>query len=127
MTPEAEAVLSEIAAREPGNLGLLYYLGLLEAQTGRPDRAFPLWRKVVVDAPEESLHRRLAVTQVEEAAWRPDICKNIEGGGSVTVPLLLLPTKPRAALVMEASLHRRRESTFHLAVIMIDAANFEHR
>jgi cytochrome c-type biogenesis protein CcmH len=69
VTPEAENVLAEIQAREPGNLGLLYYLGLLEAQTGRPDRAFPVWRTVVDEAPEESLHRRLAVAQIEEVAW----------------------------------------------------------
>jgi cytochrome c-type biogenesis protein CcmH len=69
VTPEAELVLSELAAREPENLGLLYYLGLLEAQTGRPDRAFPLWRRVIEDAPEDSLHRRLALGHIEEVAW----------------------------------------------------------
>lgn len=69
VTPEAELVLSGIADREPDNLGLLYYLGLLEAQTGRPDRAFPLWRKVIEDAPDGSLHRRLALGQIEEVAW----------------------------------------------------------
>lgn len=69
VTPEAEMVLSEIASRDPEDLGLLYYLGLLEAQTGRPDRAFPLWRKVIEDAPEDSLHRRLALGQIEEVAW----------------------------------------------------------
>lgn len=69
VTPEAELALSEIASREPENLGLLYYLGLLEAQTGRSDRAFPLWRKVIEEAPEGSLHRRLALGQIEEVAW----------------------------------------------------------
>jgi cytochrome c-type biogenesis protein CcmH len=69
VTPEAESVLGEIAEREPENLGLHYYLGLLEAQTGRPDRAFPLWRKVVEEMPEGSLHRRLALGQIEEVAW----------------------------------------------------------
>ncbi len=69
VSPEAELVLSEIAARDPENLGLLYYLGLLEAQTARPDRAFPLWRRVIERAPEDSLHRRLALSQIEEVAW----------------------------------------------------------
>ena len=69
VTPEAERVLGEIATLDGENLGLLYYLGLLEAQTGRPDLAFPLWRKVVEDAPAESLHRRLAEGQIEEVAW----------------------------------------------------------
>jgi cytochrome c-type biogenesis protein CcmH len=69
VTPEAERVLAEVANLDGENLGLLYYLGLLEAQTGRPDRAFPLWRKVVEEAPAESLHRRLAEGQIEEVAW----------------------------------------------------------
>lgn len=69
VTPETEAVLGQIARLEPENLGLLYYLGLLEAQTGRPDRAFPLWRRVVEEAPEGSLHRRLAEGQIADVAW----------------------------------------------------------
>lgn len=73
VTPEAERVLADLAAREPGNPGLLYYRGLLEAQTGRPDLAFPLWRRVVAEAPEGSLHRRLAEGQIEEIAWRAGV------------------------------------------------------
>lgn len=69
VTPEAETVLDAIAARDPANLGLLYYRGLLEAQVGRPDRAFSLWRRVVEEAPEDNLHRRLAEGQIEEVAW----------------------------------------------------------
>ncbi|NAZ36384.1 c-type cytochrome biogenesis protein CcmI [Rubellimicrobium sp. CFH 75288] len=68
VTQETEAVLARIEEREPLNPGLLYYRGLLEAQTGRPDRAFPLWRRVIEDGPD-SLHRRLALTGMEEVAW----------------------------------------------------------
>ena len=73
VSPEAESVLAEIAEREPENLGLLYYRGLLEAQTDRSDRAFALWRRVVEEAPEDSLHRRLALGQIEEVAWRAGV------------------------------------------------------
>lgn len=69
VTPEAEMTLAEIQSREPENPGLLYYLGLLEAQTGRPDRAFPLWREVVDEADPESLHYRLAAAEIEQVAW----------------------------------------------------------
>jgi cytochrome c-type biogenesis protein CcmH len=69
VTPEAEAILGEVAERDPGNLALLYYSGLLEAQTGRPDLAFPYWRQVVEQAPPDSLHHRLAAGQIEEVAW----------------------------------------------------------
>ncbi|TNC63221.1 c-type cytochrome biogenesis protein CcmI [Rubellimicrobium roseum] len=69
VTPEAEAALADLAALDTDNLGLLYYLGLLEAQTGRPDRAFPLWRKVVEEAAPDSLHHRLASGQIVDVAW----------------------------------------------------------
>jgi cytochrome c-type biogenesis protein CcmH len=58
-----------VAERAPEEPGLLYYLALLDAQTGRPDRAFPLLREVVERAPEGSLHRRLAEGQIEQVAW----------------------------------------------------------
>ncbi|WP_210527461.1 c-type cytochrome biogenesis protein CcmI [Rubellimicrobium arenae] len=69
VTPEAEAVLAKINYGDPDNFGVLYYLGLLEAQTGRPDRAFPVWRKLVEDAPADNLHRRLAEGDIEQVAW----------------------------------------------------------
>jgi cytochrome c-type biogenesis protein CcmH len=69
VTPETEGVLAEVAERDEGNLGVVYYLGLLEAQVGRPDRAFPLLREVVEEAPMDSLHRRLAMGMVADVAW----------------------------------------------------------
>jgi cytochrome c-type biogenesis protein CcmH len=68
VSPEAEAVLTEILRRDDRNVALLYYLGLIEAQTGRYDRAFPLWRRVVEEGPD-GLHRRLALGQIADVAW----------------------------------------------------------
>lgn len=68
VSPETETVLAELRQRDGDNPALLYYLGLLEAQTGRPDRAFPLWRRVVEEGPD-GLHRRLALGQIAEVAW----------------------------------------------------------
>ncbi|PKP68090.1 MAG: hypothetical protein CVT83_06760 [Alphaproteobacteria bacterium HGW-Alphaproteobacteria-5] len=52
VSPEAEAALAAALARDPGHGSARYYLGLLEAQTGRPDRAFRLWRDLLEEGPE---------------------------------------------------------------------------
>jgi cytochrome c-type biogenesis protein CcmH len=47
VSPEAEEVLLQTLNRDPQNGTALYYTGLLYAQTGRPDRAFALWRPLL--------------------------------------------------------------------------------
>jgi len=68
VSPEAEAVLDRIAATEPENLAMLYYVGLLYAQTDRADRAFTLWRRVIEEG-GDSLHARLARDGIGDVAW----------------------------------------------------------
>jgi cytochrome c-type biogenesis protein CcmH len=60
VSPEAEAVLAGILDRDPRNETALYYAGLLYSQNGRPDRAFPVWR-------------RLLETSAPDAPWVPVI------------------------------------------------------
>ncbi|MBP1805568.1 c-type cytochrome biogenesis protein CcmI [Rubellimicrobium aerolatum] len=69
VTPEAEAVMARIDRMQPGNFGLLYYLGLMQAQTGRPDLAFPFWRRLMEAAPADDLHRSMAASEIERLAW----------------------------------------------------------
>lgn len=47
VSPEAEVALLEALRRDAGNGTALYYSGLLYAQTGRPDRAFLIWRQLL--------------------------------------------------------------------------------
>lgn len=51
VSPEAEAVLRNILREAPENGAARYYLGLVEAQTGRADRAFPIWARLLEDSP----------------------------------------------------------------------------
>lgn len=55
VSPEAEAVLGRILARDQRNPTARYYWGLMLSQTGRPDRAFRIWdtllRESAADAP----------------------------------------------------------------------------
>lgn len=47
VSPEAEDAINAALAGNPRNQVSLYYLGLLHAQTGRPDLAFPIWRDLL--------------------------------------------------------------------------------
>ena len=44
VTPEAEAVINEVLARDGQNGTARYYVGLMLAQNGRPDQAFRVWK-----------------------------------------------------------------------------------
>lgn len=54
VSPEAEAVLTGILEDAPENETARYYAGLLLAQTGRPDRAFPIWRRLLETSPPDA-------------------------------------------------------------------------
>ena len=68
VSPEAEAVVRAVLDEDPQEPGARYNLGLLHAQTGRPDLAFRLWRPVAEGGAEGALHTVLAREQVERAA-----------------------------------------------------------
>lgn len=73
VSPEAETVVRRMLDRDEDNLAARYYLGLLYAQSDRPDVAFRLWREVLEEGPSESIHVQLARGQVEDAAWRAGV------------------------------------------------------
>ena len=50
VSPQAEVVLDRILQRDPRNGTARYYLGLMFAQTGRPDLTFRLWRGLLEDS-----------------------------------------------------------------------------
>ena len=52
ITPEAEAKLTRALELDPRNPQARYMAGLLEMQNGRADRAFPIWRDLLAEAPD---------------------------------------------------------------------------
>ena len=50
VSPEAELVLERVLQRDAQNGTARYYLGLMFAQTGRPDLTFRLWRGLLEDS-----------------------------------------------------------------------------
>lgn len=51
ITPEAEAAITKSLSLDPANPQARYLAGLLDIQIGRPDRAFPIWRDLLDEAP----------------------------------------------------------------------------
>ena len=101
VSPEAEAVLSAILNAAPQNETARYYAGLLFSQNGRPDRAFPIWR-------------RLLETSPPDAPWVPVLRAEIEGvaaaaGVNYTLPDLRGPTAADMAAAEEMSAEDRQE------------------
>lgn len=66
VSPEAEAALSAALTRDPAHGPARYYYGLAQAQTGRPDLAFRIWRALLADSPAD-------------APWRPVLERELPG------------------------------------------------
>lgn len=54
VSPEAELAAGEALARDPTNGTARFYIGLMWAQTGRPDQAFRFWRALLAEGPEDA-------------------------------------------------------------------------
>lgn len=54
VSPEAEDALARALELDPRSGTARFYLGLMWAQTGRPDEAFRLWRGLIEEGPEEA-------------------------------------------------------------------------
>lgn len=50
VSPETERLLNRVLGMDPDNLAARYYIGLMYAQQGRPDRAYPIWRNVLAES-----------------------------------------------------------------------------
>lgn len=69
ITPEAEAEVQRALQLDPDNPQARYMIGLLQAQNGRPDRAFPVWAALLEDTPPESPWNRAIAAVIEDIAW----------------------------------------------------------
>ncbi|MGO4855472.1 c-type cytochrome biogenesis protein CcmI [Phaeovulum sp. W22_SRMD_FR3] len=69
VTPEAEQVLGEALARDRANGTARYYVGLMMAQNGRPDRAFTLWNALLKEGPADAPWIGPIRAGIEDLAW----------------------------------------------------------
>ncbi len=73
VSPEAEAALIEALRRDPTNGPALYYSGLSYAQTGRPDRAFAVWRALLETSDPRDPWYLPVRAQIEDLARRAGV------------------------------------------------------
>lgn len=73
VSPEAEAELRAALAGDPANGRARYYWGLLEAQTGRPDKAFRIWEALLQEGPSDAPWLGPIRVQIEEMAMRAGV------------------------------------------------------
>jgi len=77
VTPEAEAVLNEVLTRDGRNGTARYYVGLMMAQNGRPDRAFKIWDDLLKSSDPAAPWVPVIMAQMQELSiyagqeWQP--------------------------------------------------------
>ncbi|MFV0385857.1 c-type cytochrome biogenesis protein CcmI [Paracoccus sp. (in: a-proteobacteria)] len=69
ITPESEQALARSLQKDPAQPQSLYLLGMLQLQNGRPDRAFPIWRQLLEQGPEDASWIALVRNRMPELAW----------------------------------------------------------
>lgn len=69
VSPEAEAALVRGLDLDPRNGTGRYYAGLMFAQQGRPDLAFPIWRNLLGDSTIDAPWVEPILLQIEEVAF----------------------------------------------------------
>ncbi|MBF9029941.1 c-type cytochrome biogenesis protein CcmI [Rhodobacterales bacterium HKCCE3408] len=70
VSPEAETALRQGLDLDPSDGTGRYYVGLMFAQQGRPDRAFNVWRNLLAESPAGAPWVEPIVAQLEEVAAR---------------------------------------------------------
>lgn len=68
VSPEAEMSLRAALAQDTANGTARYYVGLMLAQTGRPDQAFRIWDGLLRAGPQEAPWISPIIAQIEELA-----------------------------------------------------------
>ena len=69
ITPEAEEVLARSLKADPTQPQARYMLGILQLQNGRPDRAFPIWRKLLEEGPPDAPWIAPIRASIPDLAW----------------------------------------------------------
>lgn len=69
ITPEGEAVLARALKADPHQAQARYLLGMLQLQNGRPDRAFPIWRQLLEEGPDDAPWIAPIRSLIPDLAW----------------------------------------------------------
>ncbi|MEP2640614.1 c-type cytochrome biogenesis protein CcmI [Roseobacter sp.] len=73
VSPEAETAVRQALTLDQTDGAARYYLGLMLAQTGRPDLAFRMWDALLREGPEDAGWIAPILTQIEDMAFRAGV------------------------------------------------------
>ncbi|WP_299966909.1 c-type cytochrome biogenesis protein CcmI [uncultured Roseobacter sp.] len=73
VSPEAESAVTRSLALDPTQGTARYYVGLMMAQTGRPDTAFRMWDRLLREGPESAPWIPPILNQIEDMAFRAGV------------------------------------------------------
>lgn len=73
VSPEAEIALRTALSFDPSNGAARYYIGLMMAQTGRPDTAFRMWDALLREGPEDAAWIPPILAQIEDMSFRAGV------------------------------------------------------
>ncbi|MFK7881336.1 c-type cytochrome biogenesis protein CcmI [Roseobacter sp.] len=82
VSPEAEAALRTALSFDQTNGTARYYMGLMLAQTGRPDTAFRMWDSLLREGPEDAPWISPILAQIEDMAFRAGVTYQIPDIGA---------------------------------------------
>lgn len=82
VSPEAEAALRTALSFDQSNGTARYYMGLMLAQTGRPDTAFRMWDSLLREGPEDAPWISPILAQIEDMAFRAGVTYQIPDIGA---------------------------------------------
>jgi cytochrome c-type biogenesis protein CcmH len=68
VTPAAREAFAAVLKSDPGNPPARFYLGLADAQAGKPREALAAWQKLIEEAPREAPYRTMIRRQMAETA-----------------------------------------------------------
>ncbi|MDW3222479.1 MAG: c-type cytochrome biogenesis protein CcmI [Paracoccaceae bacterium] len=77
VSPEAEAALNRALSFDQTNGTARYYMGLMMAQTGRPDTAFRMWDALLREGPQSAPWISPILAQIEDMAFRAGVTYQI--------------------------------------------------
>lgn len=104
VSPEAQAVLQKVLARDPSNGVARFYGGLLMAQTGRPDQGFRMWDRLLRESDANDPWVAPIRAQIEDLAFRAG-----ESNYSLPAPSGRGPTQADIDAASEMSAEDRME------------------
>ena len=111
ITPEAEREVAIALRLDPTNAQARYMTGLLQAQHGRPDRAFPVWAALLEDTPADSPWN-VAIRQViGDIAWLAGQPEYIppQPGDAPVAPMMPSPDADQMAAASDMTPEERTE------------------